>query len=63
MTFLCIHLYDLDVPIRGALHITNKLGIPLVMVACFVGTYILSKIPFTRKVYNIKPLNFSSNDQ
>lgn len=63
MTFLCIHLYDLDVPIRGVLHIPNKLGIPLVIVACFVGTYILSKIPFTRKVYNIKPHNFSSNDQ
>lgn len=55
LTFLCIHLYDLDVPIRGFLHIPNIVGIPLVILMCFVGTYIMSKIPFTRMVYNIKP--------
>lgn len=55
LTFLCIHLYDLDVPIRGFLHIPNVVGIPLVILMCFVGTYIMSKIPFTRMVYNIKP--------
>lgn len=62
LTFLCIHLYDLDVPIRGFLHIPNVVGIPLIIVVCFIGTFILSKIPFTRKVYNIKPYNFSKND-
>lgn len=58
LTFLCIHLYDFDVPIRGFFHIPNIIGIPLVIVMCFVGTYILSKIPFTRMAYNIKPYHF-----
>ena len=57
LTFLCIHLYDLDVPIRSFFHMPSVLGIPLVIAMCFVGTYILSKIPFTRMVYNIKPFN------
>lgn len=55
LIFLCIHLYDLDVPIRGFLHIPNIVGIPLVILMCFVGTYVMSKIPFTKMVYNIKP--------
>lgn len=61
LTFLCIHLYDLDVPIRGFFHIPNIIGIPLVIAMCFVGTYILSKIPFTRMVYNIKPYPFKNH--
>lgn len=54
LTFLCIHLYDLDVPIRSYFHIPTIVGIPLVIVVCFVGTYIMGKISLTRKIYNIK---------
>lgn len=61
LTFLCIHLYDLDVPIRGFLHIPNVVGIPVVIVMCFVGTLIMSKIPFTRMIYNIKPFRISES--
>lgn len=56
LTFLCIHLYDLDVPVREHFHIPAIVGIPLVIAVCFAGTYVLGKIPITRRVFNIKSL-------
>lgn len=56
LTFLCIHLFDLDVPVREHFHVSAVVGIPLVIVACFAGTYVLGKIPITRRVFNIKSL-------
>lgn len=56
LTFLCIHLYDLDVPVREYFHIPAIVGIPLVILLCFVATYLMGKIPVTRRVFNIKSL-------
>lgn len=56
LTFLCIHLLYLDVPIREYLHIPAVVGIPLVVLACFGATYAMGKIPITRRVFNIRSL-------
>lgn len=53
MTFLCIHLFDLDVYTSSLLHVPSTLCIPYVILLCILGTYIMSKIPLTRKIFNI----------
>lgn len=53
MTILCLHLLDLDIPIRGLLHIPHMMQIPFVIVIYLIGTYLLSKIPVTKKVFMI----------
>lgn len=54
LTFLCIHLFDLDVPARAHFHIPAVVGIPLVIAVCFVAACVMGKIQITRKVFNIK---------
>lgn len=54
MTFLCIHLIDLDCPTKSLFHIPNIFAIPYDILLCIICTFVLSKIPFTRMVYNIK---------
>ena len=54
LTFLCIHLLDLDIYVRSSiLHIPSSMWIPYVLLLCIVGTYLLSKIPITKNVFNI----------
>lgn len=53
LAILCIHLFDLDFSTRAMLHIPQALHIPYVLLLCLFGTYLMSKIPYTRKVYNL----------
>ena len=54
MTFLCIHLIDMDIPIRGHIGIHEPvLAILFTCVLCVLGTFILYHIRFFRRVYNI----------
>lgn len=54
LTFLCIHLLDLDIYVRSSiLHIPSSMWIPYVILLCIFGTYLFSKIPITKNVFNI----------
>ena len=54
MTFLCIHLIDMDIPIRRHLGIHEPIwAILFSFVLCIVATYVMYHISFFRKVYNI----------
>lgn len=46
LIILCIHAFELNVPIHVLLHIPSSLTIPFVLGFCISGTFILSKFSF-----------------
>ena len=54
MVFLCIHACDMCYSIRNHIDLSESGNILFVVFYCILGTYIISFIPFTRRIFGIR---------
>ena len=58
LTFLCLHLIDLNIPVRNFLGINNALtSIIFDLTFCILGTILLSQFSITREIFKLKKIN------
>lgn len=50
LTFLCIHLFELDIHLNDYMHLKSIIRIPFIIALCAIGTYLLSLLNNNRKV-------------
>ncbi len=60
LVILCLHLIDLDIPIRRYLGINSAIGaIAFDLTFCILGTIVLSQFKLSRSLFKINKANFS----
>lgn len=58
LVFLCLHLIDLDIPLRGILGLNNTLSaIIFDFTFCVLGTILISQFKVTRKIFGVTKIS------